>query len=94
MFKLIGMVTLLFGGAVLNGLALAQLWQWFIVPLGVKPLGIAQALGVSLLAAMLLDHKSGSDKEKDKDDLIISFILLFAKPGLFLLVGWLYTAFM
>jgi hypothetical protein len=42
-------LALLFPVALLRGVVLKDLWSWFIVPLGVKQIGMAEALGLSLI---------------------------------------------
>ena len=39
--------------SILSGFVLKQLWGWFIVPLGAAQIGIAHALGLSLLVSAL-----------------------------------------
>jgi hypothetical protein len=38
--------------AVLRGWVLSILWAWFMVPLGMRPIGIAHAIGVGILVSM------------------------------------------
>lgn len=40
-----------------------RLWEWFIVPFGAQPLGLAHAAGLSLIASYLT-----SGLKKDNDD--------------------------
>ena len=47
--------------AVLRGWVLSILWGWFLVPVGVRPIGIAHAIGVSILISMLT-HQHQSTK--------------------------------
>ncbi|MFI5296680.1 MAG: hypothetical protein ACHREM_01165 [Polyangiales bacterium] len=34
----------------LGGFVIMMLWSWFVVPLGARPIGIAHAVGLDLLA--------------------------------------------
>lgn len=56
---LISLVPLL----LLRGLIIADLWRWFIVPLGLSSIGIIQAMGLATLIAMLT-HQSNVTTEK------------------------------
>lgn len=37
-----------------SGFLLSRLWEWFVVPLGVRPLSLAHAIGVALLVGLFL----------------------------------------
>lgn len=37
--------------ALLRGVVVRDMWAWFVVPLGVKPIGMAEAIGLSLLVS-------------------------------------------
>ena len=52
MKKLLG-VILFIGIVLLKGLVLKILWGWFIVPLGIMEIGIAHALGFSIIITYL-----------------------------------------
>lgn len=43
-------------GTVLRGWGLMQLWQWFLVPLGVVSISLPWALGISVLSYLLTEH--------------------------------------
>lgn len=44
-----GVIVLLFGLILFDAFALQIMWGWFVVPLGVPPVGLAHAYGVFLL---------------------------------------------
>ena len=46
-----------------DGLVVCKLWGWFIAPLGVTPIGIAQAIGIDVLAAVLIYSPNGKKIE-------------------------------
>ena len=50
-------------GVFLNALTILLLWNWFVVPLGLKPVGYWHALGLSLFVSFI----RGADKEYPKD---------------------------
>lgn len=45
--------TLFIAGMALRGIVLSYLWLWFVVPLGVTPIGIFQGLGISTIVTFL-----------------------------------------
>jgi hypothetical protein len=48
-----------------RGLTLTYLWDWFIAPLGVMPIGVAHAVGISGIVGFLThDMTTAKDKEK------------------------------
>lgn len=70
----------------LNGLALSVLWGWFICPLGVPRLGIAQALGVSTLISLFMRGKADEDDDKKSPALKVAVAVLL--PLFALAIGW------
>ena len=50
--------------ALLRGFVLKILWAWFVIPLGVMPLGLAHAIGFSVIVGLLT---SACHKEDEKD---------------------------
>jgi hypothetical protein len=65
---------------------LMVLWGWFIVPLGVKAVGMAHAIGLTLIAS-LLTHQAPSDLD-DRDRISKSMRWSIAGPAIALVVGW------
>lgn len=50
----------------LNGWVLTKLWAWFIVTgFGVEPIGIATALGISLIVSMMVPKPKTQPNEAD-----------------------------
>lgn len=60
----LGVFALAILAAVLNGVMLSYMWQWFIVPLGVRAIAIPQAIGIAVIAAMLTHE--GADTKSDE----------------------------
>lgn len=62
----------------LRGLLLSLLWGWFVVPFGVPPIGIAWAIGLSVLMAMLTKEPPGDSSKTANEKLgrTIMFLLL------------------
>lgn len=79
---IIGLVVVL---TIFRGIVLSDLWLWFMVPLGVKPIGTAWAIGISCLGGMFTLHTSKNKEEKPAMGLlspIIGTLILW-------FVGWL-----
>jgi hypothetical protein len=83
------------------GYVLAQLWNWFLVPLGVHVIGVAEAMGISTVFAVLtlsltsdLEHikeKLRNDEDEDGGEFIMRLLkrLYVTLPaGLTLLWGF------
>ena len=83
-------IPMLVLGFILNGFAVYIMWGWFIEPLGVPGIGIAHSLGISFLVTFITHQ----DVQSPDRDLFEAFILLFSKPLLTLLFGWIFQAFM
>lgn len=75
----------------LNALALSIIWGWFIVPMGMMPLGLAQAAGVSLVVGYLTHQISPQKDERELPELI-ALVLLW--PLTVLGIGWVIQLFL
>ncbi|MFA5049134.1 MAG: hypothetical protein WC516_08975 [Patescibacteria group bacterium] len=78
MFLVLGMVV---GWVCLNALVLTVLWGWFMMPLGLHPIGVAMAIGLGTIVALF----SNTNESKD-NNLLLTY---FMKLGLLLLIGWI-----
>ncbi len=83
--------------ATLNGWALHKLWAWFIVPpLGVSPLSIPEAIGVSLIASYVtwfhVDAKA-DDSITGKEKIVVSIVGAVARPLVAVFFGWIVRGF-
>jgi hypothetical protein len=72
------------------GWAIATMWRWFIVPLGLPPLSIAHALGLSILLGFTCTHAQLSDEENKLE----LYAIYFGRPVMVTLVAWIVHAFM
>lgn len=81
-------ITLL---AVIRGFVLSVLWDWFMVPLGVAEIGIAWAIGLSLIVGFFTSHLYSGENKKDAGEIVVGGIFnsLFA-----LFLGWIIHLFM
>lgn len=52
-----GIFVSLLAISLLRGWVLSYLWLWFVVPLGVQPIGLWHAFGLSMMISMLTGSK-------------------------------------
>lgn len=77
------------------GYAIHVLWAWFVVPLGVSPISIAQAYGLSVLFGLFLNTRGLEiGKEKTSDEWATSVTIGVLMPAIALLFGWIAVGFM
>jgi hypothetical protein len=77
--------------AVFGGYVLSQLYNWFAVPIfEVSPIGISNAIGLSILINTFKPTPSTSKDTKinDNGDLIASVIAGFLQSALTYLIAW------
>ena len=82
---------------ILNGIALSQLWYWFIVPtFNAPPLGLAVAIGVSMTLSMFVNaQNTNSTKASDTQEIVAKVIgYTIVRPLLTLAIGYIVTLFM
>lgn len=73
-----------------GGFALSVLWGWFIVPLGLPPIGIAMAAGLMLTVSFIRSKCRDDDGDKNYERIIHGF----AAPVFALAFGWIISRFM
>ena len=62
-------VVIIIAGAALGGVILCDLWEWFIVPLGIPALqGIWHGAGIMLTAGLLTYSARRWDENKGQDE--------------------------
>lgn len=91
LLKFVGDIVVILLMALLNGFVLKYLWGWFIVPLGVKQIGIAHAIGVSLIVGYLTRHIYKSEHEPEFWEQVIAGTV---GALLILLIGYIIHSFM
>ncbi len=69
-----------------------HLWAWFIVPLGVEPIGMAHAWGLAILAGMFTATGKGNDEEVSP--WVVLAVAVFVQPAIVLFLGMLASALM
>lgn len=81
----------------LNGWVIVHLWNWFLVPLKVMPIGILHACGLVMLVRLFVLDKSLSlthVKDQVKKTTIKNQLTIGLTPLLVLLVGYVVHQFM
>lgn len=68
------------------GWAIALLWSWFLVPLGVPEISIPAACGVVLLVGLFKEVKASAKGEKDWQGQLSAVCL---KPIIAVVFGWI-----
>lgn len=94
------LISTMIVGIVLRGWVLSTLWGWFLVPLGAVEIGIAAALGISIIIGMFtthLTHDTVKVKLNDQRTLPDLFATIVSKsiggPLISLLFGWIILLF-
>lgn len=98
LLAVVGFPALLVLSSMWRGYVLSVLWGWFAVPyLGAPPIGVAAAIGISLLVGMLTNHRTGNEATKDgstSERLLSAMAIALIAPALTLLFGWIVTKFL
>jgi hypothetical protein len=76
------------------GAVLWLLWTWFLVPLGVPQIGVAWAIGISCIAALLNPAQKEDQSDDDFVDALKRLGSILTKPAIILLIGWCAKQFM
>lgn len=74
---------------VFRGYVLSEMWEWFIVPFGVKSLNVVHAIGLSMIVAFLTyQHDAAKEVKRDPSATFMGKLI----EGF--IAGNLYTAMM
>ena len=73
----------------LHGLIFKSLWEWFLIPLGVGPIGIAQSIGIMLMFSMVFRNRQ--KVEEEVEHLVLKDLV---ESGLIFLIAWIVHAMM
>jgi len=71
----------------LEGLVLSYLWEWFVVPLGMKPVGILHAIGLCVLLDFVM-YSYGDYRNSESASLSSSLAYILIRPTVAFLVGF------
>lgn len=88
--KLLGLfwsfVLLFVVASCLEGLVLSYLWEWFVVPLGMKPVSILHAVGLCVFLDFITYHYYDY-KKSEEVGLAASLSYVLIRPVVAILVG-------
>lgn len=83
------------GLAVWWAYAVAILWNWFVIPLGLKAITVAHAYGLTLVMSGLMSTRGlNLDGTKEKGSNTTSLVFALLAPAALLLFGWIAVGFM
>jgi len=71
---------------VISGFVISIMWEWFVVPLGVKSIGIAHAIGLSSLVGLMTADTTRKSERRHTGEIILLRLLVWA---IVLLVGYI-----
>lgn len=70
----------------LEGLVLSYLWEWFVVPLGMKPVSILHAIGLCVLLDFITYHYYDY-KKSEEVGLTSSLSYVIIRPVVAIVIG-------
>jgi len=81
-----------------TGFVISKLWLWFLVPLGIVPVGIWWACGIGTTLQALrgwsgMEKRFAIDTEHDDEKALSGAALDILMYGTALLFGWIYLQF-
>ncbi len=79
-------VTLLAVVSIIEGVVLSYLWEWFVVPLGLKPITILHAIGVCVLLDFVTYHYYDY-KKSEEVGLATALAYILVRPAIAIIVG-------
>jgi hypothetical protein len=82
--------------AIVRGVVLVALWDWFVTPLGVASISIPQAIGLALIVGFLIPTQTRDDENHDSVWAVVGYTFAGSVFGalLTLALGALLAAFM
>lgn len=86
--SIVGVISLVPLSMIWSGYVLSVMWAWFLAPLGVPALGVAQAIGVSMTVQML-NRYSRADEAAQSPSMWTGITHAAFTPAVALLMGWI-----
>ena len=84
--QFVSSTALFFFAVVINGMGMMFMWGWFVVPLGVAPIGLAHSVG---LAGMVRFLCMGVSKKKNDDPVAVVAMQSVAMTVIVTGFGWI-----
>lgn len=79
-------------GSVIRGLVLADLWRWFVVPLGFPDISVLHAMGLAMIASFLIPTQWKIDD--DEATFAVLLVSLIIPAAMVWGAGWLINSLM
>lgn len=98
-FEILGIMfvgfAMLVVNAILRGLVVKILWNWFVVRLGVIAINIPEAIGIAILIQLLTSKTTADDNERTGlERFFMEFFINLTLTGFALLFGWIVHFFL
>lgn len=79
-FGIIAIILTAIALIIFKGVVLVDMWQWFLVPLGVKSISTAHAIGLSFFVGLMfnLGRLTHADIDKENSGLLVVWARLVA----------------
>ena len=77
--------------SIFRGFVIAKLWAWFVsAPFGIRPIGIALAIGLSTLIGLCTyQYEDNEGKKGTVERLVDATLMAILLPSICLLIGWI-----
>lgn len=59
---------------VVDGWVVSELWKWFVVPFGVRAIGVAHGVGIDALARVLIPHTRSTKVQTTISSLLTAWL--------------------
>lgn len=98
LFIMAGILAMAIGGMIVQAWAVVTLWDWFLVPNGIRSINMVTAIGISLIFSLFHHHSniSKNDSSKPREVEVILGELaghMFLTPTVAVGIGWCVTLF-
>lgn len=80
-------IILLVVASVIEGLVLSYLWEWFVVPLGLKPISLLHAIGICVILDFVTYHYYDY-KHSEEVGLATALGYILIRPAIAIIVGY------
>ncbi len=91
---LLVLLVLLVPASMWNGFVVSKLWEWFVVPIGIAPIGMVGAMGIFLIVSSVRGFRHRHDERSVEDKIIASIFTATFAPAIALGLGALYKTFL